>query len=1071
MNPDSPLTPRQGLEMRVTALLLGELPADKADALRAQIAADPELAALHARLQQAIALLKEARSIPAEPAEAAPARLSPERREKLFAHFKTTPVPVRPSHRDWKWVAPLGLAATLVLLIGGSLLGLKHDAPFESSSDFSAPSGVVIADARSVEKPVALAFESRLPQSDASRTHFSAPSMAAKAQASRTTPFPNQLADTRRPAAPAEAISTTSSAKPSSRFTEGWSMDGTASTSRPVNRSDYSQFADSVADNATITTPADVVALQGRASAVGSNPAGANTYTGATTVRDSTPSTVGTTGAVFFAPAIPQTPAINLGSGLSIGATVPQTGFFDSVDEFNFSASTQPSLVKSGSGTLSLQGQIAPQAADAPAAAGEIGRSPMTEGRLVLPKESGGFTGEIRLSPPTNETSGYYDQTTGPKFRGKVEEVKKSHNFGLDTQTSAGRTGLATGGSAGSNEAQRFPAAESTSRELARRNNYQARSLEALEAGQKALAAGDTETAAAQFKLARDLGSAAPSVRENAPLDGLSRADDKAGEPKKAEPIRRNPSLSANAMPSVKVIPSAPDGAETPKEGRTAGNASKTEAAVTEAWKQSADAASNEKRGRMLWKVDGAWQSPVRKFDPPASRPVSPAPEPQPEIATSANPFSTFSLNVTDVSFKLAAASLEKGKMPDVATVRSEEFINAFDYHDPEPAPGTPLTCTTERAQYPFAQNRDLLRCSVKTASAGRAPGRPLNVVLLLDNSGSMERADRVRIVQEALRVLAAQLQPQDKLSIVTFARTPHLWIDGVAGDKAAAAVARVSEITPEGGTNLQAALYLGYTTARQHFQEGSINRVVLLTDGAANLGDVNPDTLQQQVEAERRRGIALDAFGIGWEGYDDSMLETLSRHGDGRYGFINTPEAAATEFAGQLAGALHVAASDVKVQVEFNPRRVTAYRQIGYAKHQLTKEQFRDNTVDAAELGAAESGNALYVVEVDPHGEGDLATVRVRFKVPGTSDYREHAWPVPFNGPAQPLDHASPALRLAGTASAFSEMLAGSQFATEVTSDALLRLINGVPRDFGADPRPQKLEWMIRQAKSLSGH
>src|SRR5207249_8479920 len=138
-------------------------------------------------------------------------------------------------------------------------------------------------------------------------------------------------------------------------------------------------------------------------------------------------------------------------------------------------------------------------------------------------------------------------------------------------------------------------------------------------------------------------------------------------------------------------------------------------------------------------------------------------------------------------------------------------------------------------------------------------------------------------------------------------------------------------------------------------------------------------------------------------------------------YGFINTPEETASDFAGQLAGALRVAASDVKVQVEFNPARVTAYRQIGYAKHQLTKEQFRDNTVDAAEIGAAEAGNALYVAEVNPSGEGPLATVRVRFKVPGTQDYREHEWPVPYNGNSVALEQASSALRLAATASAFS--------------------------------------------------
>ena len=455
---------------------------------------------------------------------------------------------------------------------------------------------------------------------------------------------------------------------------------------------------------------------------------------------------------------------------------------------------------------------------------------------------------------------------------------------------------------------------------------------------------------------------------------------------------------------------------------------------------------------------------------PATAKPAEPAPVPQPEIATSANAFSTFSLNVADVSFKLAAASLEKGQMPEVATVRSEEFINAFDYRDPEPAASAPLAFAAERARYPFAQNRDLLRLSVKTAAAGRQPGRALNLVLLLDNSGSMERADRVRILHESLRVLTTQLQPQDKLSVVTFARTPQLWADGVAGDKAAEVTARVGEITPQGGTNLSAALDLGYATARKHFQPGSINRVVLLTDGAANLGDVNPDALKQKVEAHRKQGIALDCFGIGWEGYDDTVLEALSRNGDGRYGFINSPEEAATEFAGQLAGALRVAASDVKVQVEWNPRRVTAYRQIGYAKHQLKKEQFRDNTVDAAEIGAAESGNALYVCEVNPRGEGDLATVRVRFKVPGTSDYKEHEWTVPYTKDAPPLEQASPALRLAGTASAFSEWLVASQYASEVTPDRLLGLLNGVPATFGADPRPRKLEWMIRTAKSVSG-
>jgi Mg-chelatase subunit ChlD len=440
-------------------------------------------------------------------------------------------------------------------------------------------------------------------------------------------------------------------------------------------------------------------------------------------------------------------------------------------------------------------------------------------------------------------------------------------------------------------------------------------------------------------------------------------------------------------------------------------------------------------------------------------------------VRTKDNRFSTFSLNVSDVSFKLAAASLQQGQLPEPASVRPEEFLNAFDYRDPAPAPGSPLAFAWERARYPFAHNRDLLRLSVQTAARGREPGQPLNLVLLVDNSGSMERADRVRIIRECLNVLAGQLTAEDRISVVTFARTARLWLDGVPGVQAAASLATLSQLTPEGGTNLEEALKLAYATAARHYRVDGANRVVLLTDGAANLGNVDPESLRSRVEAQRQQGIALDAFGIGWEGYNDDLLEVLTRNGDGRYGFVNTPREAARGFAGQLAGALQVAAADVKLQVEFNPERVAAYRQIGYAKHQLTEEQFRDNTVDAAEIGAAESGNALYVIEPLPFGQGPIATVRARFKVPATGEYRELEWTVPYLGQPVALEQASAPLRLAATASAFSEWLASSPHAAEIEPNALLDLLRGVPEVFGADPRPRQLEWMVREAARISGN
>lgn len=458
------------------------------------------------------------------------------------------------------------------------------------------------------------------------------------------------------------------------------------------------------------------------------------------------------------------------------------------------------------------------------------------------------------------------------------------------------------------------------------------------------------------------------------------------------------------------------------------------------------------------------------QMDQPLPKPPANAPVPQPEFLTRENAFSTFSMNVSDVSYKLAQASLQKGQMPDPASIRSEEFINAFNYRDPEAAAGQPMAFASEVARDPFAQNRDFLRFSIKTAASGRPADRPLNLVLLLDTSGSMERADRVAIIREALRVLASQLQPQDMVSIVTFARTPRLWADGVPGNQAGAALDKVGGITPDGGTNLEEAMRLAYETARRHYLANGINRVVLLTDGAANLGNVNPVTLKTTVEAQRRQGIALDCFGIGWEDFNDDLLEELSGNGDGRYAFINSAEEADSDFAAKLAGALQVAAQDVKVQVEFNPRRVTAWRQIGYAKHQLTKEQFRDNSVIAAEIAAQEAGNALYTVETKPDGTGPIATVYVRYRIPGTQDLRERSWAVDYDGPAPALEQSSVAMRLAVVAAEFSEWLAQSPFAQEVTTDELLKDLTGVPQVYGCDQRPQQLEWMIRQAKSLAG-
>jgi Mg-chelatase subunit ChlD len=456
-------------------------------------------------------------------------------------------------------------------------------------------------------------------------------------------------------------------------------------------------------------------------------------------------------------------------------------------------------------------------------------------------------------------------------------------------------------------------------------------------------------------------------------------------------------------------------------------------------------------------------------FEDVGAVPPAVAAEPKPELRAVDQPFSTFSLNVSDVSLRLAEAALKKGQWPAKATIRSEEFVNAFDYRDPLPAEGQRLAFRWERARHPFAHDREVLRFSVKAAATGRKQAKPLNLVLLLDNSGSMERADRVALIQKSLLGLSKQLTNRDRVSLVTFARRARLRIDNLPGDKLADAVRKLGELVPEGGTNLEEALDLAYATARKRYQPKGGNRVILLTDGAANLGELSPLSLKGKVEDQRRRGIALDCFGVGWDGYEDHMLETLSRNGDGRYAFLNDLSDVDEMFSRKLAGAFRPAAADLKVQIEFNPERVELYRQVGFEKHQLKREYFRDNSIDAAEIAAAEAGNALYVVKVNPRGKGDLGVFRIRYKEPETGAYKEREWPLAYRREVVAFADSSSAMRLAVHAASFAEWLSESPYGAGFEFEEAEADLRVLRNEFPAESPVKRLSKMIGQARSIS--
>lgn len=952
MNPDLPSNEREEIEARITALLLGELPPEQAASLRTRVEQDPELAALHRRLEHSISMLRSASQPLGQAKSTNPLRLSSQRRTELFREFQKGRQRRTAIFNLSTYFVPLAAAAVLMLVSAmllvptltrsrGSLAMLRQTEP-------TAPTGAV--------------------PEGATRSARRAPSFA---------PEPVQLGDRalsfgvdKELAARVESETKARSAVIAGAEFINQNEAGLSLGFGKVAGADSSDRVGGILNRASEAR--GVVRLESQRS--GEMPSG---------------------GQFSFipTPATPSEPRI---------AGPP--------------SAAQPLLAGRAGATLSLEGKdgaLVVQEQDfggyAVRGFGGGGSATMSNGRT--PKQS---LERFNDTPSAAPAVAFNEPATPAVKPASGAEAAQAHDYYFYRQAvpSLGDTPAAGGlfskgvspqsRARGSAATEMFfdlaPAAETEVEQLAKkaeRADYDKDAAANLEAAKEK----------AEDKLGRKvLGSVeelAPTIQEQLPA--LTQARMKEGRP------------------------------------------------VTEAMQTNF--------------VDNLFQNA-----PLPARPRPPL-EHQPEVLARENPFSTFSLNVSDVSFKLANASLEGGTLPDPASVRAEEFINAFDYRDPEPAPGSPIAFAWERARHPFAHNRDVLRLSIKTAATGRPEWQALNLTLLLDNSGSMERADRVRIVREALQVLGQQLRAQDRLSIVTFARNASLKADGVPGNEAQQALESAAGLTPEGGTNLEEAMNTAYAAALRNYIPAGQNRVVLLTDGAANLGDVTPENLKKKVEEHRRQGVALDCFGIGWEGYNDDLLETLSRNGDGRYGFVNTPEAASTEFAAQLAGALQVAASDVKVQVEFNPARVVTYRQVGYAKHQLTKEQFRDNTVDAAEIAAAEAGNALYVVELNPSGSGDLGSVRVRYKVPGTAFHHEHEWSVPYTGSAAPLEKASPALRLNATSGFFADWLARNPYAAETDPGSLLALLRGIPETYGADTRPHMLETMIQQARRIAGN
>lgn len=384
-----------------------------------------------------------------------------------------------------------------------------------------------------------------------------------------------------------------------------------------------------------------------------------------------------------------------------------------------------------------------------------------------------------------------------------------------------------------------------------------------------------------------------------------------------------------------------------------------------------------------------------------------------PVLAVADAPVSTFAVDVDTGSYANVRRMLGQGQMPPQAAVRTEEMLNYFRYDYPRPQDRTrPFSITTDMTTTPWNENSRLLRIGLRGYDVPREGRPPANLVFLIDVSGSMGSVDKLPLVQCSLALLARQLGPRDRVAIVVYAGAAGLVLPSTSNR--ADVVNAITKLQSGGSTAGAAGIQLAYRTARENMIEDGINRIILATDGDFNVGITNNETLVDMVERERQAGVTLTTLGFGTGNYNEAMMEQIADHGNGNYAYIDSPREAQKVLDQELASTLFTIAQDVKIQVEFNPAYVAEYRLIGYENRALREQDFNNDAVDAGDIGAGHQVTALY--EIVPVGnlgwlperrypanrraaegaqDGELAHLRLRYKLPGQSESRLIEQPV----------------------------------------------------------------------------
>lgn len=440
-----------------------------------------------------------------------------------------------------------------------------------------------------------------------------------------------------------------------------------------------------------------------------------------------------------------------------------------------------------------------------------------------------------------------------------------------------------------------------------------------------------------------------------------------------------------------------------------------------------------------------------------------------PSIDTEDDNLSTFGLDVDTGSYTVMRNYINDGNLPPPESVRVEEYVNYFEQGYAAPPPHQAFSIHIDGGPSPFTQTEryDMLRIGIQGYQVSKEDRKAAALTFVIDVSGSMDMENRLGLAKQSLEMLVEQLREDDTVSIVVYGSSARVVLDPTPASRKDEILSAIYRLKPEGATNAEAGLRLGYGLAMEGYKSGGINKVILLSDGVANVGKVEANAILDMVDHYIAEGITLTTVGFGMDNYNDTLMEQLADKGNGFYAYVDDRSEARRLFIDQITGTLQTIALDAKVQVEFNTDVVMRYRLVGYENRAIEDDDFRDNSVDAGEIGAGHSVTALYEIKLYPEARGRIATVSMRWQDPDTKQVIEISQDFDVHQLVFDFRETSPYFQRAVIVAEYAEILKGSYWAKESSLEDVYDEARRLD-DFDMDGEMSEFVDLIRTALRL---